>query len=357
MTQEFTAKRLADHIGAALEGDGDRKVTGVASLENAGPEDLVFVEGDLFADALHASASRVAILPEGITPNSEMTVLRFSRPSLGIALVLDLFFPPQRTYQGVSPGAHVAGDVELGDDVGIAAGAVIGEGARIGRGTELHPNVTVAPGVSIGEDCRLYPGAHLYARTEIGNRVILHAGVVIGADGFGYVQNATPPERATLDEPIYHHKVPQVGKVVIEDDVEIGANSTIDRGAIDETRIRRGSKIDNQVQLAHNCTVGRHSIIVAQSGIAGSTTLEDYVTIAAQVGIVGRLTIGKKATVAAQSGVTKNVGPGQVVWGTPAMEFKTARRAYALLDRLPEFKKLIAALSKRVDALEGEDGS
>ena len=354
MSQEFTAKELADHIGASLEGDSERKVSGVASLELAGPDELVFVEGPLFTKALRSSRSRVAILPDDVDPNPEMTVLRFPRPPFGLALVLELFYPTQRTYHGVSPGAHVAGDVELGEDVGIAPGVVVGEGARVGRGTELHPNVTVAPGVSIGEDCCIHAGTHLYSRTTIGNRVILHAGVVIGADGFGYVQNPMPPGSAGADEPIYHHKVPQVGTVIIEDDVEIGANTTIDRGAIHVTRIGRGTKIDNQVQLAHNCNIGRHSIIVAQSGIAGSTTLEDYVTVAAQVGIVGRLTIGAQATIAAQSGVTKNVEPGKVVWGTPAMDFHVARRAYALLDRLPEFKKLLATLSKRVEALEAD---
>ena len=203
----------------------------------------------------------------------------------------------------------------------------------------------------IGSGCTLYPNAVIYEDCELGDRVILHSGVVIGGDGYGYVQQ----KQADPQEPIIHRKVPQVGRVVIEDDVEIGANSTVDRGSIDTTRIKRGAKIDNLVMIAHNCQLGRHSLIVAQAGISGSTRIGEYTTLGGQVGVGGHLKIGDRAQIGAQAGVTHSLPDGATVWGTPAIEIGKARRAYVALERLPELRRQMRELQRRLDALEDDE--
>jgi UDP-3-O-[3-hydroxymyristoyl] glucosamine N-acyltransferase len=186
--------------------------------------------------------------------------------------------------------------------------------------------------------------------------VIIHSGAVIGADGFGFVQEKLPPERQSAAEPVYHRKVLQIGRVVIEDDVEIGANTTIDRAALETTRVSSGTKIDNLVMIGHNCRLGRHCVIVAQAGVSGSTELGDYVTIAGQAGLAGHIQVGARAIVGAQAGVTKSIPPGQVVLGSPALEIHKARRALALIESLPEFKKELSELRKRLEELESKLG-
>jgi UDP-3-O-[3-hydroxymyristoyl] glucosamine N-acyltransferase len=356
MNEEFTAKQLADHIGGKLVGDPGRSVSGVASLEHAGEGDLVFLQEKGSEPALRATRARLAILPEGIPPNDGMTAILFPEPSLGFARAMDLLVPRRREFRGVSPQAHIGENVEFGDDVGIGPGAFVGDGSRIGKGTEIHPGATIARGVTVGEDSTIYSGAHVYPNTLIGDRVILHSGAVIGADGFGLVQDRPSAEVQSPTEPVYHRKVPQVARVVIEDDVEICANSAIDRAALHETRIGRGTKIDNLVQIAHNCSTGKHCILVAQTGIAGSTTLGDYVTTAGQVGIVGHLSIGSQVTIAAQSGVTKDVPAGETLIGSPARPTRTHLRAQVLTLQLPKLRDKILDQEKRLRALE-KDGA
>jgi UDP-3-O-[3-hydroxymyristoyl] glucosamine N-acyltransferase len=352
----FTILEIAEHIGGRLAGDPERVITGAASLRQAEVGDIVFAEGQKYAEELQSSKAGAAILAEGLEAPAGMCVVRFSQPALGMAMVLDLLFPRRRTFNDVSPRAFIGKHVEIGEDVGIGPGASIGDHARIGRGTEIHPNATIGRETVIGEDCVIHAGAHIYPRTAIGDRVVIHSGAVIGADGFGFVQEKLPPEKRSAEEPVRHRKVPQIGRVVIEDDVEIGANTTIDRAALETTRVARGTKIDNLVMIGHNCRVGRHCIIVAQAGVSGSTELGDYVTIAGQAGLAGHLVVGARAIVGAQAGVTKSIPQAQVVLGSPAMEIHKARRALALIESLPEFKKELAAIQKRLEEIEARIG-
>jgi UDP-3-O-[3-hydroxymyristoyl] glucosamine N-acyltransferase len=358
MSRTISVRELASRVTGDVVGNPEVVVSGIASLASAGPGDLVYVDSAKHAGALATTKAGAAILPEGIDPPAGLAAIRVRQPALAVAQALEILHPPERTFVGISPQAAVGKDVELGDGVAIGPHAYIGDNVRIGRGTEIHPNATIGRGSVVGEDCVLHAGVHIYDGMTIGNRVIIHAGAVIGADGFGYVQESLSASSAPPDELVRHRKVRQIGRVVIEDDVEIGANTTIDRAALDVTRIGRGSKIDNLVQIGHNCRIGRHCIIVGQAGLSGSCVLGDYATIAGQAGLAGHLTVGARAVVGAQAGVTKDIPDGTYVLGSPAIEdFRAAKRALSLIESLPEFKKAIASHEQRLARLEGGGGS
>jgi UDP-3-O-[3-hydroxymyristoyl] glucosamine N-acyltransferase len=354
MSRTITVRELASLVTGDVVGNPELVVMRVASLESAGPGDLVYVDSPRYSGALLRTKASAAILPEGIEPPSGMSAIRVRQPALAMAQALEILHPFERTMVGISSHAAIGDDVELGEGVAIGSHASVGDRVRIGRGTEIHPNATVGRGSIIGDDCVIHAGVHIYHGVTIGNRVIIHAGAVIGADGFGYIQESVSASGAPADEPIRHRKVRQIGAVVIEDDVEIGANTTIDRAALDVTRIGCGSKIDNLVQIGHNCLIGRHCIIVGQAGLSGSCVLGDYATLAGQAGLAGHLTVGARAVVGAQAGVTKDVPDGKFVLGSPAIEdFRSAKRALSLIESLPEFKKAIASHEQRLTRLEG----
>ena len=301
MSRTITVRDLASRVGGEVTGNADLVLSGIASLGSAGPGDLVYVDSPKYAGALSSTRAGAAILPGGVDPPPGMTAVRVRQPALAIAQALEILCPVERAFDGVSPHAAVGKSVEMAEGVAIGPHAYVGDHVRIGRGTEIHPNATIGRGSAIGEDCVIHAGVHIYDGVTVGNRVIIHAGAVIGADGFGYIQEDVSTSGAPPDEPIRHRKVRQIGRVVIEDDVEIGANTTIDRAALDVTRIGRGSKIDNLVQIGHNCVLGRHCIIVGQAGLSGSCVLGDYATIAGQAGLAGHLTVGARAVVGAQA--------------------------------------------------------
>jgi UDP-3-O-[3-hydroxymyristoyl] glucosamine N-acyltransferase len=358
MSRTITVRELASRVAGEVIGDADLAVSGVASLASAAPGDLVYVDSAKHADALSSTRASAAILPDGVEARPDMTAIRVAQPALAIAQALEILHPFERTFDGISPQAAIGKDVQIAEGVAIGPHAYVGDHVRIGRGTEIHPGATVGRGSVIGEDCVLYPGVHVYHDVTIGSRVIIHAGAVIGADGFGYIQENVAASGAPADEPVRHRKVRQIGRVVIEDDVEIGANTTIDRAALDVTRIGRGSKIDNLVQVGHNCLIGRHCILVGQAGLSGSCVLGDYATIAGQAGLAGHLTVGARAVVGAQAGVTKDIPDDQYVLGTPAIvDFRRAKRALSLIESLPDFKKTIASHEQRLARLEGGGGS
>ncbi len=350
--RKISVREIAERIGGEVVGEAERFVSGAASIAQAGPEDLVFAEGPQYLKELENCRAAAAIVPKNATPPARMSGIRVPHPGIAMAKALEILYPRERAFREVSPAAFIGEGVEISEGVGIGPGAYIGNRVRIGRGTEIHPLTTIGEGATIGEDCILYPGVHIYPRTEIGNRVIIHSGAVIGADGFGFVQEVLPPDSARPDEPLRHRKMPQVGRVVIEDDVEIGANTCIDRAALDVTRVGRGTKIDDLVMVGHNVRIGRHSILVAQCGIAGSVTLGDYVTIAGQAGLADHISVGSRTIIAAQAGVTKSIPDGQVVAGAPAIDLRQARKAYALIEHLPEYKKTLQDLARRVEELE-----
>jgi UDP-3-O-[3-hydroxymyristoyl] glucosamine N-acyltransferase len=270
-------------------------------------------------------------------------VLRTPDPYLTFARAVGVFAPVERPAPGIHPTTVVAPDARIGEGVSLGPFVVVGAGASIGAGTVIHPNVTIGAGVVIGRDCVVHSHVSLRERVTLGDRVVLQNGAVIGGDGYGFVRR---PDGT-------HEKIPQVATVVLEDDVEIGANTTVDRPAVGETRIRAGAKLDNLVQIGHGVTVGRNVLMAAQVGVSGSTDIEDDVMFGGQVGVGGHLTIGRGAIAAGQAGVTNSLDPGAMVAGYPAIDSREWRRSSAVFRRLPEIKKRIEALEARLAELIG----
>ncbi|MEK7685026.1 MAG: UDP-3-O-(3-hydroxymyristoyl)glucosamine N-acyltransferase [Verrucomicrobiota bacterium] len=330
----FTAAQLAELIQGEVVGDGSVYLTGFAPADAAQPGDLTFAENAVyFARAEQSAAS--AVLVDGSFSSSQKVLIRVPNARIGFAKALALFFPEPEFAPGIHPTAVVAGSARIDPSAHIGPHCVIGEQARIGARGVLEGGDHVGAHCLLEQQVHLFPNVTLYARTQVGDRVRIHAGTVIGADGFGYVLDAGA-----------HRKVPQIGCVIIQEDVEIGANVTIDRGALGPTIIGKGAKIDNLVQIAHNVTVGEHCLIAAQAGIAGSTKLGHYVTLAGQVGLAGHLKIGHKVTVAAQSGVMHDIGDGQKWFGYPAQPDRQMKRQLVAIRQLPDWLRRMHALEK-----------
>ena len=340
---EIRLADLAERIGAALEGDGGMAITGVAGVRDAGPGEIAFVSQARYAaDAAACRASALIVARDWSQP-LPMALLRVEKPEAAFAQVARLFAPVTRPpAPGVHPLAVVDPSAVLGAQVSVGPHCVIEAGCRVGDRTALHPGVCLAQGASVGADCVLHAHVSVREHCRLGDRVIVHDGSVIGSDGFGY---AVQPDGSRI-------KQPQIGIVVVGDDVEIGANVTIDRARFGKTRIGRGVKIDNLVQIAHNVVIGDHAVIVAQVGIAGSTIVGDKAVLAGQSGVAGPLTIGAGAVVGGQAGVTKNVPPGAYVSGFPAAPHKEAALLHAHVARLPELKARVVELEKRLAELE-----
>jgi len=352
--QTFTLGELSEKLKGRLEGPDDtvvaKVISGVRSITTAGPNDITFLDNPKHLEPAAASRAGGIVVPVGDIPLPGRALIHVEQPYVAFATLLDLFYARQRESIGVSPAAYVAEGAEIGAETNIYPGAYVAREVRIGDRTDVYPGVYVGDGVHIGSDCVLYPNAMIYHGCQIGDRVIIHAGVVIGADGFGFVQQKS----ASATEPIVHKKVPQLGIVVIEDDVEIGANSAVDRATLEETRVRRGTKIDNLVQIGHNCRVGHHCLLVAHTAVGGSTTLGNYVTVAGQAGISDHLKVGDRAILGPQAGVVKDVPEGASVIGTPATAGGQGRRAFASFPHVPDLRKRLWKLEKRVAELEGE---
>jgi UDP-3-O-[3-hydroxymyristoyl] glucosamine N-acyltransferase len=327
---------LAAALGRRLEGDPDFRVTGVAALERAGPGDLVYVRSARFAAALARSRAGAAILPEGLDAGGRPAI-RSPNPGLDFARAARHLLSRSAPPPGVDTAARLAQDAEVHPSASVGAGCVLGAASRVGPRSVLHANVTLYDGVRIGADCVIHAGCVLREGTELGDRVVLQPGVVLGGDGFGYAISETGALEA----------MPQLGRVVVGDDVEIGANTTVDRGALGETRIESGAKLDNLVQVGHNVVIGASALVVAQAGIAGSTRVGRGALIMSQAGIPDHVTIGERAYVGPKSGVHGDVEAGARVMGYPHREMRVFQRIFAALGLLP-------ALVGRVRALERE---
>lgn len=330
-----TVRQLGEWVRGEVLGDADLPIANARTLAEAQPGDITFVEGDKNLGAWHTSKASAAVVPVSVPVNGR-PIIRVTDPLMAFArIVQHLRGRPSANTHTVDPTAFVHTTAKLGFGVTVGPFAVVGEGSEIGANTLLHAGAVVGRGCRLGEEVVLHPRAVLYDDTVIGDRVVIHANAVIGADGFGYrFQDGR------------HVKVPQLGWVEIDADVEIGAGTTIDRGTFGPTRIGSGTKIDNLVMIAHNCQIGRNNIIAAQVGIAGSTSSGDYVVIAGQAGVADHVHIADRAVVAAQSGVTKSVPADTRVIGFPARPEGDARRMYAVMDHLPELRKDVRRLKQ-----------
>ncbi|HXK08474.1 MAG TPA: UDP-3-O-(3-hydroxymyristoyl)glucosamine N-acyltransferase [Vicinamibacteria bacterium] len=330
---------LAGRLGCELRGDGEIEVTGVASLEKAGPGDVAFLANPRYAAHLKTTRAAAVILAAGA--EAGRPCLLTENPYLAFARAVALLRPPVRPLSGVHPSAQVHPTAVLGPDVHVGALAVVGAGVRVGARSVVHAHVVLYEGVEVGEDCVLHSGVQVREGCRLGNRVVVQNGSVVGGDGFGFARDG---------EGLYH-KFPQVGIVVIEDDVEIGALTAIDRAALGETRIGRGTKLDNLVQIGHSVTIGEDTVLAGQVGIAGSTHVGSRVTLAGQVGVAGHLTIGDGAVATAQTGIPSSVDPGAVVSGYPAIENRAWLRSSAVFARLPELQKRLREIERKVESL------
>lgn len=334
---------LAEQVGGRVIGDPEVALRRVRTLEQAGSEDLSFVADASLLDRAVRSRAGALLAAPALEPSlrESHSLLLIEAPKLALARLLEILHPRDPPAPVIHPTAVVGEGSMIDPGASIGPYVVIGEGCTVGA-TVLHPHVVIGANCRIGDGCEIFPHVTLYPETELGDRVIVHSGAVLGADGFGYEPSGGE-----------HVKIPQVGRTVIEDDVEIGALTAIDRALLEETRIGRGSKIDNLVQVGHNVTLGRGCILCGQAGIAGSSKLGDYVILAGQAGAGGHLELGDGVQVAAKSAVLQSVPPGRKVGGIPAVELSGWRRQALMLPRLGELAKRIRALEKRLEELDG----
>ena len=338
---DLKLREVAERLACRLDGDGDVDVNRVAGIDVAQAGDLTFLANSRYANALRSTQAAAVILADDAEA-APCSMLRTPTPYLAFARAVGLFGDAVRPCPGVDPSTSLAPDVSLGDGVSIGPFVSIGSGASIGARTVVHPGVHIGPGAVIGADCVLHSHVAVRERVVIGDRVVLQNAAVVGSDGYGFAQR---PDGT-------HEKIPQLGNVVLEADVEIGAHVAIDRPAVGETRIREGAKIDNLVQIGHGVRIGRNALLAAQVGIAGSTTVEDAVVLAGQVGVNGHITIGEGTRATGQTGITNSVAPGSFISGLPAIDNRAWRKAAASFQTLPALRKKVAALERRLAELE-----
>jgi len=339
-----TVSEIAAQVDGSIDGDGSVVIRGFAGLEEAGPKDVSFLANPRYAVQLKTTRAAAVFVAsdQEVSVETGPVLIRVANPSAAFSRALTWMVDPvPETFQGIHPSAVIAASAKLGDDVTVGPHAVIEDNVVIGSRTKIRSGVFIGTGSTIGDDGEIHPNVTITHHTQIGDRVIIHSGTVIGSDGFGYVT-----------ENGVHTKIPQIGIVQICDDVEIGANVTVDRARFDKTVIGEGTKIDNLVQIAHNVRIGKGCVIVSQVGIAGSSTIQDYVVLGGQVGVAGHLTVGAGSMVAAQSGISNSVEPRSILFGSPAQDHMRAKRIHAVLNKLPEALKEMRVLKKQLQDLQ-----
>jgi UDP-3-O-[3-hydroxymyristoyl] glucosamine N-acyltransferase len=339
---QYQLKHIAERIGGQLRGDGEKVIRGIAPFDVAGDDQITIAEAPKQIKQIGESSAGAVIVPAEVTEASANLVL-MQNPKIGFAKAIELFHPSATPFEGISPQAVIGDHFHCGRQAAIAPQVCIGANVMVGDRLVCHPGAVIGDGVIIGDDVQIYPNVTVRENCRIGNRVILHAGVVVGSDGFGFA----PTDRS-------YYKIPQVGFVQVDDDVEIGANTTIDRATLGKTWIQRGVKIDNLVHIGHNVTVGEDSVLVAQVIVGGSTTIGRHVIIAGGAAIADHITIGDNAVIGPRSGVGKPVAPGDIVSGAPHMPHRTWLRVYRVLPELPAIKKKVRQLEKQLQPLRGE---
>lgn len=338
---ELDLKTLASCVGGRLDGPGDVNVTGVASVQDAGPGDVTFIANPRYLTDLATTGASAVILGDDV--DTSLPAIRVADPYFAFLKAIEAFAQPVTDVfpEGIHPTASVHPSAEIGEGARIGPYAVIDRDCCVGKNTILGAGTVLLRDVRVGSSCLIYPRVTIREGCRIGNRVILHVGVVIGSDGFGFAKG----------EGIYH-KIPQIGRVIIEDDVEIGANSCVDRATTGRTVVSAGTKLDNLVQIAHNVRVGRHCVISAQAGISGSASIGDDVVIAGQVGIVGHIDIGDRVQIGGKSGVHNSIPAGRQVSGIPARDHRDWRRLIVHIGRLERYAEQITELKQRLQDLE-----
>ncbi len=338
---EKRVSEIAKFLDGTVSGDGNIVISGVKGIDEAEKGDLTFLANPKYRKKLEDTRASAVLVSQAVPSAAALIIV--SDPYLCLAKILGLFYPPEPVVPGVSKSAYICSGASVSADAMVYPGAYVGKNAVIGSRTVLHPGVYIGDETTIGQDTVIFPNVTIYRRCKIGSRVIIHAGVVIGSDGFGFAN----PGRENF-------KVPQIGIVQIDDDVEIGANTTIDRATLGKTWIGRRVKIDNLVQVAHNVTIGENSIIVSQVGISGSTKLGKSVVIGGQAGLIGHITIGDGVMIGAQSGISDDVVAGQTVSGSPHLPHRKWLRTQVIVSRLPEIYKKISELEKKISELENK---
>lgn len=341
---KFTAQQIAGLIGGTIEGNADATVQTFAKIEEGMEGAISFLANPKYEPYLYSTASSVVLVNNDFSPSQPVkaTLIRVPNAYEAIARLLSFYESQMAKRQGIHPTAVIEESASVGEDCYIGPYVYIGEGVTVGRGTQIYAHSVVEKGASVGDNCLIYPNVSIYHECVIGSRVILHSGCVIGADGFGFAPGAEGYE-----------KIPQIGRVEIEDDVEIGANTCVDRSTMGATRIHRGVKLDNLVQVAHNCEVGSHTVMSAQVGVAGSTKIGEWCMFGGQVGIAGHALIGDRTLSGAQAGIAGSIRKGHVtVQGSPAIDAKVFARASAVFKNLPEMYREFYRMKEELEALK-----
>jgi UDP-3-O-[3-hydroxymyristoyl] glucosamine N-acyltransferase len=340
---EKTLAELAEHVGGKVHGDANIVIKSASTLKQAGPDDISFLSNNKYINHLQTTKAGAVVVDAEIDTSTPLLISDDPYYAFRQIVVL-LYGQREHKKAGISPKASIAKSAVLGGDCHIDDFVTVSENAKIGERCVLYPGVFIGRDTQIGDDCILYPNVVVYDKCKVGNRVIIQANATIGEDGFGFATHEGE-----------HHKIPHIGTTIIEDDVEIGACCGIERGTLDETIIGRGSKLGDLVAIGHGTKVGPCSLLVAQVGIAGSTTLGHHCVIGGQVGIVGHINIGNMVKIGAQSGVKNDVPDGKVIFGAPAVDASKAKRAYSLIETLPDMRRSIRSIEKRLEKLENDD--
>ena len=340
METSFSLERLAKEIGGAVQGDGSVRLTGVAPLDAAKEGDLTFVTNPRYLKAATTTKAS-ALLCEKALPGVSKPFLISSNPYASLAKVIALFYPAPTPIPGIQPGAWVHPQASVHPEACLSAGVTISSGAKVGARSILYPGVFVGENATVGQDCLFYPNVTVRENCVVGDRVILQPGVVVGSDGFGFAKEGEG-----------YRKIPQVGNVVLEDDVELGANVCVDRAVLGTTRIGKGTKLDNLIQVGHNVVIGKHTVMAALTGISGSTQVGDNVVMGGQVGIAGHLKIGDRVTLATRTGVMEDIPEKGVYWGSPSTEMSVEMKNVAAYRQLPELIKRVRSLEKALAGLQ-----
>ena len=340
---EFSAKQIAEFIQGTIVGDENATVHTFAKIEEGMPGAISFLSNPKYTHYIYDTQSSIVLVNKDFEPEKEIkaTLIKVDNAYESLAKLLNLYEMSKPKKTGIDPLAYIAPTAKIGQNVYIAPFACVGDNAEIGDNTSLHPHATVGSGAKVGSNCILYPHVTVYHDCRVGNNCILHAGSVVGADGFGF---APSPEG--------YEKIPQIGIAILEDNVEIGANTCIDRATMGATVIRKGVKLDNLIQIAHNVEVGSHTVMASQVGVAGSTKIGEWCMFGGQVGVAGHITVGNKVNMGAQSGVNGSVKDGKALIGTPPIEFKNYFKSSAVFKKLPDMYLELASLKKELDELK-----